>query len=65
MNVPNLEVDALIGQLSQLKQRIPQDEAQHRRLRLAARELLSALETPLDTARRNAFSVSLQSFSTL
>ncbi len=64
MNVPNLDVDALIGQLNQLKQNLPKDEAQRRRWHQAARELLSALETPFDTVRRIAFSVSLQAFST-
>ena len=57
MNVSDQQVPGLIDQLEALRTSIPQDEALRYQLSVALQKLSLAIETPLDTVRRIAFSV--------
>nr|UZP47903.1 putative O-methyltransferase [Cladonia uncialis subsp. uncialis] len=57
MNQSDQHVREVIHDLRMLKNDVPQDVALRRHLHVAIRELSLALETPLDTVRRIAFSV--------
>ena len=57
MSLTDQKVSGFIDQLETLKSSIPKDEATRYKLSAALRELSLAIETPLDTVRRLAFSV--------
>ena len=57
MSLTDPQVSGLIDQLEALKSTVPKDEASRYKVSVALRELSLAIETPLDTVRRLAFSV--------